>query len=92
MWEGLVIKPWHHEAISPRLALGIVNLIARNARELKRTLERKEEDSGTDLNTVEASNRPLHTDHLKSGPHWSCKSLRGYKSNKLKVIQPLPSL
>jgi hypothetical protein len=37
-------------------------------RELKRTPRRIEEDSRTDSNTKEASNRPLQTNHLKSGP------------------------
>jgi hypothetical protein len=31
--------------------------------------EGSEEDSGIDENIVEASNRPLQTDYLKSGPH-----------------------
>jgi hypothetical protein len=44
------------------------NLITRQAREPKRTPRRAEEDSRTGPNTVEASNRPLRTDHLKSGP------------------------
>jgi hypothetical protein len=40
-----------------------------------------EEDSGTDENTMEASNQPLQTDYPESGPHWSFKSFMDVKVN-----------
>jgi hypothetical protein len=58
----------HHEATTPRTNLGIAHLTDMEA---QREREREREslaDSRTGLNTVEASNRPLQTDHLTSGP------------------------
>jgi hypothetical protein len=58
MWEDVTTKKTPHEAISTRTGMGIDHLTTRKARELKRTPIRPEEDSRTNLNTVEAYNRP----------------------------------
>jgi hypothetical protein len=56
MLEDVAAKKRPHEATSIRIDSSIIHLIARKAREPKRTPKRLEEDSRTDPNIVEASN------------------------------------
>jgi hypothetical protein len=56
------------------------HFITENVRGMKRIPGGLEDVSGTNENSVEASNRPLQMDYPRSRPHWSCKSLHGCKS------------